>query len=638
MKKTALFFLVFYFFIFSSNADINPTISREKHFKTINNITKTTDGFITTGDDGYLIEWDKSFTGKHYQLSPLEIKISAKNPVKNELAVYETDGFSIYRLSVWNLEKHELMYSHRFIDSITFLNYSANGTYLIAGTTSVNGLLFLESYSGNPVSIFEEEISAPLFAKTNKSENTCIVYSSNGMLFYGDMKTGTEKAVIECPAFLEKPVLFSNNMYLAGTSYDGIHIVNAVTGEELCTAVADNPFLLCELSDKDLYYCEYNKTDKCYELKMISLQQKELNYIPLVVNTFVLENNEELTSITKNKTTLMLGSKNGNLYRFSTAASTQKALLSSLTEDSFLKIIDIGILKDKLIILTKENLYQSNFENESIIKLNKNTSENLNISCSKDIAVLWTKNEKKTVNLLSFNNDIVKINKLYTPEKPVNSLHICNNKIISIEGNSCVTLFDLNINKKTEVYNGTGLQDAIVITDDKKENIIIAKASSTSPKFPLICLNLETKETVPLPIETDIVLTLNNSSNNFNFYGISNITQEQSKKTEIFTYNLNTKAYTPVSYWTDEDTEVFIDFFNENLITNIGKNSVRSINLIQKNETLLQRQNALTKKICTSTNYLITLNTDYSISLYNAKIKYLQTRHYALDLKSSVSD
>ena len=158
MKKFFCLLLFFSFIILFANADINPVLSREKHFKSINTLIKTSNGYISSGDDGYVIEWDSSFTGKHYQLSPMEIKLAVKNPAKNELAIYETDGYSVYRLSVWNLDKYELKYSHRFTDSITFLNYSANGRYLITGTTAVDGLIFLDSNSGSPLEIFEEEI------------------------------------------------------------------------------------------------------------------------------------------------------------------------------------------------------------------------------------------------------------------------------------------------------------------------------------------------------------------------------------------------------------------------------------------------------------------------------------------------
>lgn len=638
MKKFFCLLLFFSFIILFANADINPVLSREKHFKSINTLIKTSNGYISSGDDGYVIEWDSSFTGKHYQLSPMEIKLAVKNPAKNELAIYETDGYSVYRLSVWNLDKYELKYSHRFTDSITFLNYSANGRYLITGTTAVDGLIFLDSNSGSPLEIFEEEISTPLLAKTNKSESTSIVYSSNGILFYGDMRTGSEKASIDTSVFLEKPVLFSNNMYLAGISYDGIHVINAVSGEELCLVNSENPFLLCEASDKDLYYCEYNKAENCYEIKIVYLQKPELNYIPLVINTFLLENKDEVSCIIKNNSNILIGSKMGMLYQFSTVVSNQKAMLSPLTESAFLPVIDAVTFKDKMILLTKENIYQSEIEKDDIIKIEQNTGRNLNVVASDDYVILWTKNEKDSLYMLSLTNDSVKNAKIYSPEKPVNTLHIKNNKIISIEGNSSLVLFDLEKKKKTNVYNGTGLQDAILISDGKKESIIIAKSSTTAPKSSLIELSLDTKETVPLPLTSDIVLTLNQNVKNSVFYGISNTSQENIKKTEIFYYNLEKKSYTPVSYWTDEDTDVFIELFNDYLITNIGKNSVRAINLLQKKESIMQRQNALTKKVFTNKDYIIFLNTDYSISIFDSKSKYLESRRYKVDLETIIRE
>ena len=93
--------------------------------------------FFSAGKDGFLINWSPDGIGEHYQVTDLEIKLAAVSPNGSEIAVYETDGGGINRLSVWNWNTLQKRFSKRFTDTITSLNYSANGTYIMCGTASV---------------------------------------------------------------------------------------------------------------------------------------------------------------------------------------------------------------------------------------------------------------------------------------------------------------------------------------------------------------------------------------------------------------------------------------------------------------------------------------------------------------------
>mgnify|MGYP003446849015 CR=1 FL=1 len=52
--------------------------------------------FYTAGDDGFVVKWLPDGTGEHFQISDLEIKLIAVSPNGTDIAVYETDGFSIF--------------------------------------------------------------------------------------------------------------------------------------------------------------------------------------------------------------------------------------------------------------------------------------------------------------------------------------------------------------------------------------------------------------------------------------------------------------------------------------------------------------------------------------------------------------
>ena len=94
--------------------------------------------FLSTGDDGFLVKWtdDDQDVG---------IKLAACSPNGNYVAIYETDGGSINKISVWDWKTLTRKYQKKFSDSITSLSFSKKGTYLIAGTATVDGVIFIRT-------------------------------------------------------------------------------------------------------------------------------------------------------------------------------------------------------------------------------------------------------------------------------------------------------------------------------------------------------------------------------------------------------------------------------------------------------------------------------------------------------------
>ena len=77
-------------------------LSTQAHQDTVNKVAVTKDGSVfSAGKDGFLIRWTEDGMGEHYQITELDIPMIAVHPNGNDIAVYETDGFSIHRVSVW---------------------------------------------------------------------------------------------------------------------------------------------------------------------------------------------------------------------------------------------------------------------------------------------------------------------------------------------------------------------------------------------------------------------------------------------------------------------------------------------------------------------------------------------------------
>lgn len=629
MKKNI--FLISIFLVLTTFTYAQGAFSKQGHNGNVTNIVYSNNYFYSTGSDGFVIRWDSQGNGEHYQVSSIEIKMLAVHPEKDEIAVYETDGFSVYRLSVWDWNQRKLKYSKRFTDSITSLAYSSKGNYLITGTSSVDGLFFLDSDNGRPVPILNDQISATTLVKTNAKENTCVIYSPSGSLYYADIKTGNEKANIECTPYLEFPILFANNAFLAGHYYAGLEIVNAMDGSILTTVETSNiPFLLSNPTDKDLHYIEYNSKTKNYELKTIFTGKPELNYEPVIVKKFKLENKNEISCATKIGNNIFIGDTKGNLYNINTKPNTSLVSLTPFTSASYNKVIDIAEHNGTFLLLTEGNILASTYTEGTSTEITKNNGFNKITSCGERI-ILWNYNEKESVYMLNEEGNFTEI---FSPAKALHTVRYQDDKLIFIEGNSTISLYDFEKNSVEKLYNGTGIQDAFLFYQSDKLYLIIAKTASSNPKSALLSMDMNTKETVPLSINAEVVFALCDNpleKNKNKFYGISSTFEGNKKKTEIFTYNLATKTYSPISYWNDEDTSAFINIYKNAIYTNIGKTNIRSLNLSTKKEFVFPRTFALAEKITVNKDTTLVLNKDGSLSWFNSSNRFLGAWFYGLD-------
>ena len=77
--------------------------------------------------------------------------------------------------------------------------------------------------------------------------------------------------------------------------------------------------------------------------------------------------------------------------------------------------------------------------------------------------------------------------------------------IIEIESNSIVNLYDLENQTFKQVYSGAGIQDAILVNNGL---MYIAKSAATNPKTPILTVNIETGETVPLNVKGNVAYAL----------------------------------------------------------------------------------------------------------------------------------
>ena len=150
-------------------------------------------------------------------------------------------GGFVNRISVWNWNTLSRKFARRFSDSITSLSYSEKGTYLIVGTATVDGAVFIRAANGTIVNKLTDNTGIVSMIQTSATEKTAVMYSPAGNLSYYNLLTGKTKQRFSVEQGLEQPVMFSNSLFLAGVRDNIIYIIHALTGKTIATVKCENP-------------------------------------------------------------------------------------------------------------------------------------------------------------------------------------------------------------------------------------------------------------------------------------------------------------------------------------------------------------------------------------------------------------
>ena len=188
MKKLSSLLFAFTF-VMTLTYGQNSHNSTQAHQEQVNNIVSVSglnydQSFYTAGQDGFIIKWSDDNQGEHYQISDVGLKLIAVAPNGTDVAVYETDGGSVNKVSVWDWNTLTRKYQKKFSDSITSLKFSAKGNYLIIGTATVDGVVFVRTNGWTVIDKIKSNTSIVNYIHTSDSEKTCVLYSPTGTLSY----------------------------------------------------------------------------------------------------------------------------------------------------------------------------------------------------------------------------------------------------------------------------------------------------------------------------------------------------------------------------------------------------------------------------------------------------------------------
>ncbi|GAB1481238.1 hypothetical protein MASR2M78_00530 [Treponema sp.] len=459
---------------------------------------------LSVGDDGFVVAWDLDTekASARFQLSPYGIRSIALRPNKTEFAVVETDGLGLYRVSAWNYKNKEKLFTLRFKDPVPYITYSASGSYLIVTRTTQNGLVLLDPADGSVKISLSANVGQVAFAATGKSERSMITYSPSGSLSYWDLSNGAEIKRVSTQSNLQKPLLFGNNRFFAGISASdsSMLIIDAQSGSIL-RRMTTGPLSFLAVGDEEnaeLLLLEYADG----ELKLQALQAADPYRYPKWL-PFRSNSNIELSAVSSLTNGILLGYSDGSLAFLSPNNKIKK-----LSTRERLRIRDAAASYDSLIALSS-NSYISlpddplDIRDGSTLHIHYIQGEDRLIALNDDRYLFWHSDASAAPVLRGKSQeDLI----LQVPLGiPFRSAAVLGKQALFLDAKGLMTLVSLDTGKISFSFSSVGILD-VCFKDDRY--IIAAKSSAVSPAYPLLSIDIQSGETVPLELKSEVAVRL----------------------------------------------------------------------------------------------------------------------------------
>ncbi len=456
--------------------------------------------FFTAGQDGFLIRWTPDGLGEHFQLTEYEIRNACISPSGNEIAVYETDGGMINKISVWNWKNFTKKYSLTFKDTVLSLKYSKKGTYLIAALSSSESLVFINATTGKIEEKIKDATGIISWTETAASEKNVMLYSPVGSLSYYDMQTGKLLQKKNTEKGLSGLTLFAKNSFIAGLKDNELYVISALTGATVYKIKCGKPVI--SGADDTLYYLDGD--EKMQSLYTIRVTEQGIKNPVIIKN--IKANHSNLSTAIKYENTLIAGTTKGNVYKSDLSGAENPVASEPVSKTMYDNIIDMAYTNEDLYILTDKYIYKTSYQNEEMDKI-PNTTGISKISVLDSKIIAWSTERKSPVYDVDFKTKKTQL--LFTSENAIQSIRPYKseslNGFVVLEGNSTVRFYSFLRKSLRELYFGAGIQDAMLYDDN---NLYIAKVSSTKPESALLLVNTTTKETVPVKTTGNIAYSL----------------------------------------------------------------------------------------------------------------------------------
>lgn len=563
---------------------------------------------FAAGKDGFVTRYSyPKFEPDTWQLSSMPIQKIAVHPQGKLIAVYETNGFSIHQVSLWDWAKKKTVFSKRLSDSVVSLSWSASGSLLFIGNRSTDGITVLDT-KGIIQNIYQEAPGIVFLAATSASGKNIVTYGESGRLIYTDISNKKKIKEFRTENKLESPNLIKNFTRIIGYKDNNVYVIDAVTGKTVSQYSARYALFASKLQDSVPIWIERTRRKNEWCIRQGDASSKGF-YVP---------GNSKITAARHIKNHMIIGTQDGSIYMLGLNEDSSVKLESPLTYSSA-KIDDITDDGTVLYILKEGKIYAQHSPTvkpspiTEALKANKFTFYNNGF-------LLWS-DLKKGSPVFYYSLDTKTIKKIITPKETIISLSVYKNFFLYVESFSGVSLVNFDTGKKEFVYNAPGIQSAVQIDDSA---MVIAKSAIGRAQSPVFIINTVTEETSPISIEGNLAFSLEQNFSKPNNLVCFLVGSLPTTKTELLNIGLNRmnlidSTFKAVLSYKEEDVDAFLEASGTDILTNLGKTSLVHYSSSSNQARRLPRSYGFPKEAIILKKFFVSLNFGDTLSWYDRK-------------------
>ena len=568
--------------------------------------SSVTRSFFAAGKDGFMTRFSYgTMKPETWQVSTMPIKRRAAHPKKALIAVYETDGFSVHKISLWDWQTKKQLYAKRFSSSILSLSWSAQGTYLFIGTASTEGITILDA-SGKIKKVYPRPPGIVLLAATGPSEKSIVTYGETGRLVYADIAKKSILTQYETEDRLESPELIKNYTQIIGYKNGNVVVVKAASGEVLKSYPARSALFAGKITDSLPVWIEKGDTRQTWHLCQGDKRSP----------AFSLPYPAAITAARHVDSTVVIGTDDGRLYRLK-QNSDAAISLTELNIDTSMQVSDICTKDSKIYMLSGSTLYVAASPEDKPEPIIQSVSgERCTVYGN---GFLFWSAEKNAPLYYAEEGQTPAV--LYRPRERLNSVSVYNDTIAAVRAFSGLVLLDGKSGAPLFTYQAAGLQDAVQVNDTF---VLITKSTGGVISQPLLLIDIRTSETIPLNMEGDIAFSAQANNKVKNTFSCFRLKTEKAAQTDLMTMKIDTvyparSAFTAALSYGDENLQASLYDDGYAVLTNLGKNQLSYYDKKRRSIRQLPRDYALSRKALMTDAYIVSVNYDGSLSWFNRR-------------------
>ena len=185
------------------------------------------------GEDGTLRVWDSKTEKLVYllQITHNPIEKIILNPEAPQVGIIEKDGISTHRLSVWNWQTKTELFSRQLTELPLDIAYSPKGSFIVYSVTDYDSLTFIDSSTGRTLDYLPRGFGIVTSFVISPSENTIMAYLPSGRIEYWRIREGERKTWVETERDVRSIYYTRNLRFMIGAIRDRLVIIDLLTGK-----------------------------------------------------------------------------------------------------------------------------------------------------------------------------------------------------------------------------------------------------------------------------------------------------------------------------------------------------------------------------------------------------------------------